>query len=191
MCDITSASDDLPLFDLPGAQQLHHMGDVARGQMRKDRHARDHAPGDDEVAPMDDVRECISDDADRKCDHDNASNYDDRGHHLSGRGCRNDIAISNRAECDERPPHSVWYGPELVGLDRPLDCMHGTRRYQRGANQDYEAADQGSPLAPEYIEQGVHPGRISAEFHYAQHPEHDQDTKICRFQHRAPKGTNC
>ena len=51
-------------FDLLGAQQTHDVGNIAGLQLREQRHARDHAPGDDKVSAMDVLGEGGGDDAD-------------------------------------------------------------------------------------------------------------------------------
>jgi len=71
------------------------------------------------------------DDADRQGDHDQAdedrNRYDDAPQH----GHRNDIAVTDRAERDDGPPHRIGNGAELIGLCMTLDHMHDARSHQR------------------------------------------------------------
>jgi len=145
-------------LDLLGAQQLHDVGDLARVQFRKQRHARHHVPGDDEVPPVDLLGEGGRDDADRQRDHDEAEEDGSRRDDLAQRGDRDHVAVSDRAEGDDGPPHGVRDRAELVRLGVALDEMHHGRGHDCRAEQDDSATDQGAPLGVEHREERAHAG---------------------------------
>ena len=64
---------------------LHDVGDLAGFELGEERHPRDHAPGDDEVAPVDLVGEGGRDDADRQRHHDEAAKMVSAGDQLAER----------------------------------------------------------------------------------------------------------
>src|SRR5439155_4530510 len=53
MTGLAALGDNVARLDLLRAQQPHDVGDLRRLKFREQWHARDHAPSDDEVAPVD------------------------------------------------------------------------------------------------------------------------------------------
>ena len=154
------------------AQQLHDVGDGGGVELGKQRHARDHAPGDDEVAAVDLLGESGGDDADRQRDHDEAADDGAGGDQLAERGDRHHVAIADGAERDDRPPQRLGNGAELVGLHVALGEMHERGGDQRDAERDHQAAEQRAPLAVEHVEQRAHGRRIARDLEEAHDAEH-------------------
>ena len=102
-------------------QQPHDVDDLGGAEMREQRHPRQHGPGDDEITPPHFIGECARDDRDRQRDHRKADDDGKYRHDLAERRHRHHVAIADRAERDDRPPHRLRNGAELVGLDVALD----------------------------------------------------------------------
>ena len=177
MRDVPAPHDRVAGLDGLRAHQAHDVGDFPGVELGEQRHAGDHAPGDHEVAPVDLLGERSGDDADRQRDHDQPAEDRHAGDEAAqGRG-RHHVAVADGAERDDRPPHRVRDGAELVGLRVLLDEVHRGGGDQGGAEQDDEAAEQRPALGVERIEQRAHPRRIARELeepHDAEHQQHAQ-----------------
>src|SRR5450830_1057368 len=169
------------------AQQLHDVGDLAGVEFGEQRHARDHAPGHNEIAAVDLLREGGGDDADRKRHHDQAEEDGAGGDQLAECGHRHHVAVADGAKGDDRPPQRVGNGAELVRLHFALGQMHQGGGDQRGAERDHQAAEQRAALAIEHIEQRAQRRRIARDLEEAHHAEHQHEAQIRWQQHREPE----
>src|SRR5262249_13361474 len=84
----------------------------------------------------------------------------------------NDVAVGDRDERDECPPHRVGNGAELVGLRMAFDHMHDAGGDERRPQQDHEAAEQGPPLVVKHIQQRAHGRRVARQFEKAHHTKY-------------------
>ena len=103
---------------------------VVASRLGEERHLRDHAPGHDELAPVDHVGEGGRDDADRQRQHGDAHDRGEAADDLAERGDRHDVAVADRRQRDDRPPHGVRDRAEPVGLGVVLGEMHEARHRQ-------------------------------------------------------------
>ena len=104
------------------ARNSRMMSDISVApEMREQRHPRQHAPGDDEIAPPHLVGKGGGDDRHRQRDHHEAADDGEHRDQLAERRDRDHVAITDGAERHDRPPHRLRDGAELVGLDLVLD----------------------------------------------------------------------
>ena len=153
MGELAASGDHVTGFDLLRVQQPHDVGDFGCLEFREQGHAGDHSPGDDEVATMDFLGERGCDNADGQRDHDQADEDRDRGDDASQRGHRNDVAIADRAQRDDCPPHRVGNGAEFVGLRAAFDHMHDAGDDERRPYQNHETTEQRAALRVKRIQE--------------------------------------
>ena len=106
---------------------------------------------------------------------------------LSQHGDRHNIAIADGAERDDRPPHRIGDGAELVGLRVAFDQMHDAGGDERRTQQDHEAAEQRPALIVKRIQQRAHRRRIARQLEKADHAEHQQDPQVGRQHEGKPE----
>ena len=148
---------------------------------------RNHRPGNDEVAAMDFLGERRGDDADRQRHNDQAGEYRYRGDKTARPGNRNDVAVADRSEGHDRPPHGVRNRSKLVRLNAALDEMHRGCGEQRKTEQYGQAADQSSPLGVQSLEQRLVGRRVAGELEKTQDPQYEQNPKIGRQEKCEPE----
>ena len=173
----------LALLDGARPQQPHDVGDLGCREMREQRHPRQHAPGDDEIAPLHLLGKGGRDDRDRQRDHGKAADDGEDGDELSERRHRHDVAIADGAERHDRPPHRLRNGAELVRLHVALDGVEQRGKRQDRADQDDDAADQRPPLGMHGREQRAHRRRIADQLEERQHAERGQRRMPAGGQH--------
>ena len=127
------------------------------------------------------------DNADGQGDHDQADEDRDRGDDASQRGHRNDVAIADRAQRDDCPPHRVGNGAEFLGLRMAFDHMHDAGGDERRPYQDHEAAEQRAALVVKHVQKRAHRRRVARQFEKTHHSKYQQDPQIGRQHERKPK----
>ena len=150
--------------------------------MREQRHPRQHGPGDDEIAPPHFVGECARDDRDRQRDHRKADDDGKYRYDLAERRHRHHVAIADRAKRDDRPPHRLRNGAELVGLNIALDRIEQRGEQQHRAGQDHDATEQRAALGMECRQQRTQRRRIAHQFEKRQHAEQHQRRAVAHGQ---------
>ena len=131
---------------VPRVKQLGDLGDLALVHGGEQRHARDHAPGDDELVAARFLTEAGGDDGDGQRDHADAEQHDDAAEHLAERGNRHDVAVADRGQGGERPPRGRGDRAEFVGLRLALEeiCRGGSEQQQH--QNDEQRAEQSALL---------------------------------------------
>ena len=160
------------------AQKLHDVGDLDGVELGEQRHPRDHAPGDDEIAAVDLLGKGVGDDADRQRDHDQAEEDGAGGDDLAERGDRHHVAVADGADGHHRPPQRLGDGAELVRLHVAFGEMHQRGGDQRRPHGDHQAAEQRAPLGIEHVEQRAHRRRIARDLEEAHDAEDEDEAQV-------------
>ena len=168
-------------------QQFHHIGYFRRIQLGKERHPRNHAPGDDKIAAMNLFGKGGGDDADWQRHHDEAGEDRPGRDQLAERGHRNHVAIADRADGDDRPPQRFRDRAKFLGLDLALREMHQRGGNERAAKRDHQASEQRATFVVEHVQERTHGRRIARDLEEAHHAKHQHETEIRRQHHREPE----
>ena len=115
-------------------------------------------------APMNFVGKSGRDNPDGQSDHDQPCEDRCSSDNPPQRRDRHHVAIANRAERDDGPPHRAGNRAEFLGLDVSFDKMHGGGSQKDRSDQDDKAAKQRSAFGVKNIKQGTHARRIACEF---------------------------
>ena len=150
--------------------------------MREQRHPRQHAPGDDEIAPPHFVGKRGRDDRHRQRDHREADHDREYRNDLAERRHRHHVAIADGAERHDRPPHRLRNGAEFVRLHIVLDRIEQRGEQQHRAGQDHEAAEQRAPLGVQRRQQRAQRRRIAHQLEERQHAEQHQRVAVAEHQ---------
>src|SRR5215217_3832346 len=175
---LAAARHDVALMGGARMQQLHDLGDRRRFKAAEDRHLRDHAPGDDELAPVDDVGEGRRDDADRQRQHGDAHDRGEAADDLAERRDRHDVAVADRRQRHDRPPHGVRDRAEAVGLGVALGQIHEARHRQHEAAEDEQRREKRVALAVDRLQERGQAGGIARKLEEAHQPEERQHPEI-------------
>ncbi len=182
------AHDDPARLDRLSRELAGDIGDLAGGQPGEQRHARHHAPGDDEIAPVDLVGERRRHDADRQGQHEDAHEHGQPADHAAERRDRHHVAVAGGGQRHDRPPHGVRHRTELVRLRLALDDMHDRSSHHGGTEQDDDAAEERPAFRIKRVEQRAHGRRIARQLEEADDAEDEQDAEIRGEEQGGPEG---
>ena len=82
------------------------------------------------------IREAGCEQAGRQGDHADADDADQTARHLAPRRHRHDVAVADRGQRDDRPPHGLWNGAEGRGLRLVLRQIGEARSQDEKQQQD-------------------------------------------------------
>jgi len=102
----------VPRVTVWGAQHIHHFAQQPRIEILEQRHACQHAEGDDEIALVDRGHKTRRHDADGQGQDAEAHNHRAAGNHSSKKRDGDFVAITHRRQRRDRPPHRTWDGAE-------------------------------------------------------------------------------
>ena len=103
--------------------------------------------------------------------HDRGEAADD----LAERGDRNDVAVADRRERHDRPPHGVRDRAETVGLGVALGQIHEARHRQHETAEDEQRRNERVALAVDRLQERGQAGGIAGELeeaHQSQERQH-------------------
>ena len=143
-------------------------------ELGKSRNPRNHAVIHDEIAPADFGQEAGGDDRDGKREEDQSAEHDEAGEQLAERRDRDDIAIADSDDGDDRPIHGGRNAAQALRLNIMFDQIHAGRRHQQQAKADEARRHQRAPLIRQNPPDRRKCRRISRQ---AEEPQHlkDQD----------------
>ncbi len=147
-------------------------------QVRKQRHARHHGEGDDEVAAADLLVEAAADDGDGQREAADAQHDRDGGDDAAERGDRRDLAAADLGQHRGGPPDGLRHVAELVGLEVALDRIHGGSGCEQNAREDDDAGEQRAPLGGDQAAERCQRRRVARELQEAHQPRQCQQCHV-------------
>ena len=117
-------------------------------------------------------------DADRQSEQAQPADHGDGAENLAERRDRNRIAVTDRRESCQCPPHRVRDRTKLFGLGLTFNYVHDGAGEDGGSHHQDHGTHQGATLFVERTSQRYHGRRITNEFQKAKQPEQPKDAQI-------------
>ena len=148
-------------------EHADQIGDRGGVEARKQRHARHHGEGDDEVAAADLLVKAAAEDGDRQCKAADSEHDGNGGNKPPERGEGRNVAAADLCNHGGGPPNGFRHVAELVGLEGAFHGMHGGRGQEQDAGKNDDAGKQRAPLAGNETAEGGERRRIARELEKA------------------------
>jgi hypothetical protein len=164
----------------PRVEQLGDLGDLALIHTGEERHAGNHAPGDDELVAARFLAEARGDDGDGESDHADAEQHHHAAKKLAERRDRHDVAVADRGEGGEAHHAAAGIEPNLSGWAARSSMYIAVEVEQEQHKDDKERGEQRPILIGEHAAERLQRGRVAHELEQAEQAKHPEDPEIQR-----------